>query len=129
MFKFARGLDNQDVDAEKAGEAPVRHLSGAEFDEVLEKSQLPVVVDFWAEWCVPCHMLAPSVERLAREYDGKATVAKVNADDDPEILGRYGIRGIPTLIYFKDGGEVDRVVGVTQFGALKAKLDRLISTN
>ena len=103
-----------------------RHLTGEEFDTVVMESELPVIVDFWAEWCGPCHAIAPSVAKLAEEYDGRALVTKVNADDYPDILSRYGIMGIPTLIYFKDGKEVDRVVGVTPYGALKGKLERLL---
>ena len=79
------------------------------------------MVDFWAEWCGPCHAIAPSVAKLADEYAGRALVAKVNADEYPDILSRYGIMGIPTLIYFKGGEEADRVIGVTQYSTLKNK--------
>jgi thioredoxin 1 len=114
----------------EAGKTPLvepRHVTGEEFDELIRTSEVPVVVDFWAEWCGPCHMIAPSVATMANEFDGRAVVAKMNADDYPEILGHYGIMGIPTLIYFQGGQEVDRVVGVTTFGILKGKLERLLA--
>ncbi len=104
-----------------------RHLTGEEFDAVVLQSDLPVLVDFWAEWCGPCHAISPSVAKLAEEYDGRALITKVNADDYPEILSRYGIMGIPTLIYFKGGQEVDRVVGVTAYSMLRSKLERALA--
>ncbi len=110
---------------EIAGGPGARHVKGSEFKKLVAESEVPVVVDFWAEWCGPCHMLAPSVDQLAREYVDKAVVAKVDADENPEILQRFGIMGIPTLIYFKGGKEADRVVGVTRYGTLKAKLEKL----
>jgi thioredoxin 1 len=109
-----------------AGAEP-RHVTGEEFEAVILKSELPAVVDFWAEWCGPCHAIAPAVAQLAREYEGRAVIAKVNADEYPEILMNYGIMGIPTLIYFKDGKEVDRIVGLTQYSGLKKKLDNVLA--
>ena len=107
--------------------AAPRHLTAEEFDAVVTQSELPVIVDFWAEWCGPCHAIAPSVAKLAEQYDGRALVTKVNADDYPDILSRYGIMGIPTLIYFKGGQEVDRVVGMTAYSTLRSKLERLLA--
>jgi len=103
-----------------------RHVTGEEFDTVILGADVPAIVDFWAEWCAPCHAIAPAVETLATEFQGQAVVAKLNADDYPEILSRYGIMGIPTVIYFKDGREVDRIVGLTRYGKLKSKLEKLI---
>ncbi len=103
------------------------HLNAEEFDAQINGSELPVVVDFWAEWCGPCHAIAPSVAKMAQEYNGRAVIGKVNADDHPEILMRYGIMGIPTLLYFKGGQEVDRVVGLNPYGTLKSKLERLLA--
>jgi thioredoxin 1 len=115
------------ADAAKAPVAEPLHLNAEEFDAQIAGGELPVVVDFWAEWCGPCHAIAPSVAKLAQEYDGRAVIAKVNADDHPEILMRYGIMGIPTLIFFKGGQEVDRVVGLNPYGTLKNKLERLLA--
>ena len=94
------------------------HVSDASFDADVLKAPGPVLVDFWAEWCVPCKMIAPALEELATTMNGKVTVAKVNIDDNPETPKKYGVRGIPTLMLFK-GGEV----AATKIGALpKGKL-------
>ncbi|RMG46312.1 MAG: thioredoxin [Acidobacteria bacterium] len=82
------------------------------FERDVLKSTLPVLVDFWAVWCGPCKMLEPTVAAIAEEYAGRAVVARLNVDENPETAGRYGIKGIPTLILFKDGEEKDRIIGV-----------------
>ncbi|MBQ9400383.1 MAG: thioredoxin [Bacteroidales bacterium] len=94
-------------------------------EEILSSSQ-PVLVDFWATWCGPCRMLSPIVDDIAKEYEGKAVVAKCNVDDCEEIAMQYGIRNIPTLLFFKDGKLVDRTVGVVPKQDIAAKLDALI---
>ena len=127
LFRSLLGGKKDEPAAAAGPKVAPRHITGAEFDADVLKSEIPAVVDFWAEWCGPCHAIAPSVARLASEFDGQALVAKLNADDYPEILSRYGIMGIPTLIFLKGGEEVDRVVGVTGYGTLKSKLERLLA--
>lgn len=128
LLKRFMGGDKAAAPAEVGAPAvEPRHLTGEEFDQVVSQNETPVVVDFWAEWCVPCHALAPAVAQMATEFEGQAVVAKLNADEYPEILERYGIIGIPTLIYFKGGEEVDRVVGVTPYGKLKVKMEQLLA--
>jgi len=89
----------------------VIHTSETAFENDVLKSNVPVVVDFWAEWCGPCRVIAPIVEELSKEYNGKVQFAKVNVDESPDLAGRFGVQGIPTLIIFKDGEEVGRLVG------------------
>ena len=91
-------------------------------EEVLDKKGV-TVIDFWAEWCGPCRMIAPIIEKLATEYDGKAQVGKVDVDNNPEIAMRYGIRSIPTILILKDGQEVKRHVGYTTQANLAQLID------
>jgi thioredoxin len=106
------------------------HVSDAEFEKVVLKSQVPVLVDFWAVWCGPCRMIAPYVEELAKEYGDRALFVKMDTDANPQTPMRYGIMGIPTLIIFKDGKEVDRQVGVPRQPKeiLKNKLEAALGT-
>ena len=89
----------------------VTHVGDQDFNEKVLSSDRPVLVDFWAEWCVPCHMVSPVVEEIGREYADKMRTAKLNVDDNPETTRKYGVMSIPTLIVFKDGQEKARVVG------------------
>ncbi len=95
------------------------------FDSVVLQSKSLVMVDFWATWCGPCKIIAPVVEELAREYAGKVSFAKVNTDENPDLASRYNIRGIPTLMFFKEGKVMDQVVGAVPKAQLKSKLDSL----
>lgn len=106
------------------------HVTDAEFDKVVLNSKIPVLVDFWAAWCGPCRMLAPYVEELAKDYGETALIAKLDTDANPQTPMKYGIMGIPTLIIFKDGKEVDRQVGVPRQPkqVLKSKLDMAMAT-
>ena len=89
----------------------LQHFTEESFDKALAGPGL-LVADFWAEWCGPCKMLGPVIEQLAADFDGKAVVGKINVDDEPELAQRYGILSIPTVIFFKDGKEVDKKIGV-----------------
>ncbi|MBI3537578.1 MAG: thioredoxin [Chloroflexi bacterium] len=106
--------------------API-HVNDADFKETILNAAQPAVVDFWAAWCGPCRMIAPSVEELAREYAGKAVVAKLDADMNPQTIMQYGVMGIPTLIFFKGGKEVDRLVGAYPKAAIVKKLDAVLA--
>jgi thioredoxin 1 len=89
----------------------VSHVTDQEFKSQVIDADLPVLVDFWADWCVPCHMVSPVVEEIARDHAGKMLAVKMNVDDNPETPGKYNVRSIPTLILFKDGEIKARVVG------------------
>ena len=94
--------------------------------EVIE-SETPVLVDFWADWCAPCKMIAPIVDDLAEEYDGKGKFAKMDVDSNPNTPMTYGVRGIPTLLIFNGGSPVDQVVGAVPKAALKGRIDKAIA--
>jgi thioredoxin 1 len=106
--------------------ANLLHVTDADFNKTVLESKLPVLVDFWAEWCGPCRMIAPIVEEVARDYAGRVVVAKMDTDANPQTPMKYGIMGIPTLIIFKDGKEADRIVGAVPKTMITRKLDAVL---
>jgi len=101
-------------------------FTDANFEELALKSDKPVLVDFWAEWCGPCRMVGPIVEEIANDYDGKAVIGKVNVDHNKEISAKFGIRNIPTIIFLKNGELVDKSVGAVPKNVLTDKIDNLL---
>ncbi|HSN18003.1 MAG TPA: thioredoxin TrxA [Gammaproteobacteria bacterium] len=101
------------------------HTSDANFDNDVLKSSVPVLVDYWAEWCGPCKMIAPTLDEIARDYQGKLKIAKVNVDENPQVTQKFGIRSIPTLMIFKDGSVQAQKVGAMS----KSQLSAFIETN
>jgi len=101
----------------------IQYATDSSFDQMI-KGDLPVLVDFWAEWCMPCRRIAPAVEALASEYAGKLTVAKMDVDENPAVPMRFGIRSIPTLLLFKGGEIVDTVIGAVDKDTIKKMVDR-----
>jgi thioredoxin 1 len=95
------------------------HVSDASFEKAVLQSTIPVIVDFWAPWCTPCKMVAPVLDKLAKEYDGKLLIAKVNTDDNPEWAGKYGVQGIPTMLFVANGKIVHRQVGALPEGLIR----------
>ena len=101
-------------------------ITDSNFEELVLKSDKPVLVDFWAEWCGPCRMVGPIVEELSKDYDGRVVVGKVNVDHNSNISANYGIRNIPTILIFKNGEIVDKQVGAVPKANLAAKIDAQI---
>ncbi len=100
-------------------------VDDSNFDEVVVKSTKPVMVDFWAEWCGPCRMIAPIVEEISKEYSDRAVVVKCDVDNSPGVSAKYGIRNIPTVLYFKDGKVADKQVGAVPKNNFVSKLNAL----
>ncbi len=100
-------------------------VNDSNFEEIVIKSEKPVLVDFWAEWCGPCRMIAPTIEDMAREFSDKAVVAKCNVDDSPQVAIKYSIRSIPTILFFKEGKIADKQVGAVPKNVLADKLKSL----
>jgi thioredoxin 1 len=96
----------------------IRHISDASFEADVLKAGTPVLVDYWAEWCGPCKMIAPALEEISAQYAGKVKIAKLNIDENPELAAQYGVRSIPTLMLFKDGAVADTKVGAAPKTAL-----------
>ncbi|MGE5614018.1 MAG: thioredoxin [Bacillota bacterium] len=107
-------------------ESSVVHLTKDNFDRIVYDSDKPVIVDFWAPWCGPCRMVAPVMEQLAQEYDGKAVIGKVNVDDESELAAKFRIMSIPTVIMFKDGKVIEKIIGARPKSDFAELLDRNI---
>ena len=101
-------------------------ITDANFEELVLKADKPVVLDFWAVWCGPCRMVGPIVEEMATEYEGKAVIGKVDVDNNPAVASKFGIRNIPTIIFFKDGDIVDKQVGAVPKQILVGKLEAIM---
>ncbi len=102
------------------------HVNDTNFSSEVLNSDLPVLVDFWATWCGPCRSISPVVEELAKEYVGKVKITKLNVDENPSTPSQYGVRGIPTLILFKQGKVVDQIVGAVPKARLKAMIEKAL---
>lgn len=101
-------------------------ITDANFEELVLKSDKPVVVDFWAEWCGPCRMIGPVIEEMSKEYDGKALIGKVNVDENPGVSAQFGVRNIPTILFIKGGEVADKSVGAVPKAQLVSKLVALM---
>lgn len=120
MKEILKGLEEK-----RKMDAKVVHVTDSNFDEIVSKNPL-VLVDFWAEWCMPCRMIAPVVEDLAREYAGKILVGKLNVDENPATAERFQVFSIPTLIIMKEGREVERIVGCVQKSQIEVCLKKYV---
>lgn len=107
----------------------VKHVTDSSFEQDVLQSSKPVLVDFWAEWCAPCRMIGPIIDQIASEFASTATVVKLNVDDNSSSAQRYGIKGIPTLILFNEGKEVERVVGATSKEAITRIIEKYVSVS
>jgi thioredoxin 1 len=105
------------------GHGPI-HVGDADFAQVVLGAQTLAIVDLWADWCRPCHMLAPTITRLAAEYEGRLLVAKLDVDENPSTAGRYGVRSIPTVLFIRNGKEIDRMVGVQPYISFANRINR-----
>ena len=105
----------------------VKHITDNSFEQDVLQSSKPVLVDFWAEWCAPCRMIGPIIDQVASDFASSATVVKLNVDDNTASAQRYGIKGIPTLILFSEGKEVERVVGATSKDAITRIIEKYVS--
>lgn len=103
--------------------ADVLEVNEQNFESEIAGSEKPAIIDFWAPWCGPCRMMHPIIETLAEEYEGRAVVARCNVDDNPGLAGRFSVSAIPTLVLFKGGADVDKMIGVSPIETIKQRLD------
>jgi thioredoxin 1 len=103
------------------------HVTDAAFEKTVLQSKVPVIVDFWAPWCGPCRMVAPILDKVSKEYAGKLVIAKVNTDENPEWATRYGVEGIPTMLFVSNGKVVHRVVGALPENMLRETVDQFVN--
>ncbi len=101
-------------------------FNDSNFEELVLKSDKPVVIDLWAVWCGPCRLIAPHIEEMSKEYDGRALIGKLDVDNNPKTTARFGVRNIPTVLFLKNGEIVDKQVGAVPKSALVAKLEKLL---
>ena len=113
----------------ESNDGKLTHVSTASWDDEVLKSQLPVFVDFWAEWCGPCRMVGPAVEQLAQSLSGKVKIAKLNVDENQEIAVKYGIQSIPSLVLFNNGKEISRTVGAAPKEAYQKFIEDSLANN
>lgn len=104
----------------------ITEITKDNFEQTVTKSAQPVLVDFWADWCMPCHMLSPTVDEVARSYDGKIAVGKINIDDQPELAQKFGVMSIPTLILFKEGNISNKSIGVVGKDKITKMIDSVL---
>ncbi|MBI4452790.1 thioredoxin [Candidatus Woesearchaeota archaeon] len=106
----------------------MKEISKDNFESEVLQSKMPVLVDFWAPWCGPCRMVGPILEKLSKEYTAKLKFSKLNVDDNQEIAAKYDVRGIPCMIIFKDGKEIDRIIGAAGEASLRSKIDLILAS-
>ena len=126
LFSGKEEKKKEVVSPEQANRPKPIHINDADFNELVMKSDKLAIVDLWAEWCNPCHLIAPIIEDLAAEYDGRVLVTKLDMDHNPNTPARFGIMGIPTVLFIKNGREVDRIVGAQSYVAFANRVEKWI---